>query len=261
VQRVESSIAGDVWHRLSSLDFMNEALLLAAVMVLWLFPNLIFLSAVTGRSFTEKVARHMGLNSDATHSLERLFPASSTSSGLTVGAIFFLVMAVLATVTVIQKLWATIFGVESPGGWDDIWRQFVWGAVAIGGSTGVSFLTHDLNKVSPALAAVVNFALLFLFFWLGMHLLLAGRVSWRDLVPPALVTTAFFLGFGAFSAFFLSDAVIANNKEYGPIGIVFILMTWLLALGVVLILGPVLGAAWRERHPGRRAERAAAGPG
>jgi membrane protein len=78
----------------------------------------------------------------------------------------------------------------------------------------------------------------------------------RDLVPSALITTAFFLGLGAFSAYFLSDAIVANDKQFGPIGVVFILMTWLLALGVVFILGPVVGVVWQDRRKARR--RAAA---
>jgi hypothetical protein len=40
---------------------------------------------------------------------------------------------------------------------------------------------------------------------------------------------------------------------------VFILMTYLLAVGVVLILGPVLGAAWTTVVEERRARRARAG--
>ena len=255
-RRVHRSFFGEVFHRLSTLDFMNQALLLAAVMVLWLFPNLIFLGAVTGRSLTESIERHMGLNSDASQSVEGLFQASSTSTGLTVGGVVFLVGAIIATVAVIQNLWQKVFDVEGPGGWSEFWRQLVWGAAALGGATAVSFVTHELNKVSPALATVVNFVMLFLFFWLGMHLLLAGRVSLRDLVPSALFTTAFFLGLGAFSAYFLSDAIVANSKQFGPIGVVFILMTWLLALGVVLILGPVVGVVWRDRRQAHR--RAAA---
>ncbi len=230
---------------------MNQALLLAAVMVLWLFPNLIFLNAAAGRSFTDNITRHMGLDSAATQSVRELFLDSSSSTPATVGSVVFLLGAIIATVAVVQNLWQNIFGVKGPGGWSEFWRQVVWGAAALAGATAVSFITHELNKDSPALATVVNFILLFLFFWLGMHLLLAGRVPLRDLVPSALFTTAFYLGLGAFSAYFLSDAVVANDKQYGPIGVVFILMTWLLALGVVLILGPVVGVVWRERRLAR----------
>jgi membrane protein len=254
----QKSTAGDVWDRLSSVDFMNQALLLAAVMLLWLFPNLIFLAAVTGRNFAASISGKMGLNAEATHDVENLFKSSSTSTAATVGAIAFLVLAILATVATIQKLWQTIWGLEGLGYWRESWQQFLWGFAALGVSAGVSYIQHELNPVYPGLAATVTFLVISVFFWVGKYLLLGGRVRYRDLIVPALVTSAFFLGLGAFSAAFLSDSVIANDKEYGPIGVIFIIMTWLLALGVVLILGPVVGVAIQERWRARRARKSAA---
>jgi membrane protein len=246
------STAADVWERLDSVDFMNQALLLAAVMLLWLFPNLIFLAAVTGRNFAQSISSHMGLNSEATQSVENLFKTSSTSTAATVGAVLFLVFAVTATVAVIQKLWQTIWGVEKLGYWHETWQQVLWGFGWLGVIAAVSYIQLDLNPVHPALAGFLSFLSMVAFLWLGMHLLLAGRVGYRQLIVPAVVTAVFFLGLGAFSAAFLSDAIISNDKEYGPIGVVFILMTWLLAVGVVFILGPVVGVALQERWARRR---------
>jgi membrane protein len=110
--------------------------------------------------------------------------------------------------------------------------------------------------VYPLLAGLASFTLLAVFFWIGMRLLLAGRVAYRRLIVPAVVTALFFLGLGVFSAIFLSDAIIANNKEYGPIGVVFIMMTWLLSVGVVFILGPIVGVALQERWARRQARQA-----
>jgi membrane protein len=247
------STAGDVWDRLSGVDFMNQALLLAAVMLLWLFPNLIFLTAVTGHDFAHSISSHMGLNAEATHSVEGLFKKSSQSTAATVGAIVWLVFAVTATVAVIQKLWQTIWGVEKRGYWTESWQQVLWGFGALGVAAAVSYIQQEVNKVHPFLAALLSVTLLAAFFWLGMRLLLHNRVPYRQLIVPAVVTALFFLGLGAFSAAFLSDAVISNDKEYGLIGVVFIMMTWLLAVGVVFILGPVVGVAlqerWARRHP------------
>jgi membrane protein len=119
----------------------------------------------------------------------------------------------------------------------------------------LSYIQHELNPVYPGLAALVSFSLIAGFMFVGMHLLLAGRVPYRALLVPAAVTSAFCLGLGAFSAVFLSDAVISNDKEYGSIGVVFIMMTWLLAVGVVFILGPVVGVALQERLARRNARR------
>jgi membrane protein len=250
------STAGDVWDRLDSVDFMNQALLLAAVMLLWLFPNLIFLAAVTGRDFAESISTHMGLNDEATRAVDNLFKSSSTSIAATVGAVAFLVLAVTATVAVIQKIWQTIWGVERLGYWHEIWQQVLWGFGALAVSAAISYMQHELNKVHPFLAGLASFTLLAVFFWIGMRLLLAGRVAYRQLIVPSMVTAAFFFGLAAFSAAFLSDAIISNNKEYGPIGVVFIMMTWLLAVGVVFILGPIVGVALQERWARRQARRA-----
>jgi membrane protein len=50
----------------------------------------------------------------------------------------------------------------------------------------------------------------------------------------------------AFSLFF-SGMVISNDKQYGPIGIIFALMAFLIAIGIVVILGAVVGIVWQER--------------
>jgi membrane protein len=78
--------------------------------------------------------------------------------------------------------------------------------------------------------------------------LLAGRVTWRYLIPAAVATGIFWTGMEiVFSAIF-SGQVTSYYQQYGPVGIVFALMTYFIAIGVVLILGAVVGIVWRERQ-------------
>ena len=44
-----------------------------------------------------------------------------------------------------------------------------------------------------------------------------------------------------------ASVVIADYNEYGPIGMIFALMAFLIAIGVVVILGAVVGLVWQER--------------
>jgi uncharacterized BrkB/YihY/UPF0761 family membrane protein len=46
---------------------------------------------------------------------------------------------------------------------------------------------------------------------------------------------------------FISGMIISDEKEYGPIGIISALMAYLIAIGVVIILGAVVGLVWQER--------------
>jgi hypothetical protein len=47
-----------------------------------------------------------------------------------------------------------------------------------------------------------------------------------------------------------SAMVISNEHTYGPIGTIFALLSYLIAIGVVVILGAVVGRAWHERSLG-----------
>ena len=48
-------------------------------------------------------------------------------------------------------------------------------------------------------------------------------------------------------SFIFSGTVISDDMKYGSIGVVFALMSWLIAIGVVIILGAIVGVVWRER--------------
>ena len=102
-------------------------------------------------------------------------------------------------------------------------------------------LVSGLIMLAAGLAAFTGF------WWFTMWLLLAGRISWRTLFPSACATGVFWLGMEVVFSFFFSGMVISNSKEYGPIGIIFALMAWLIAIGVVVILGAVTGIVWQER--------------
>jgi membrane protein len=86
------------------------------------------------------------------------------------------------------------------------------------------------------------------FLWWTMHFLLARRVPWTRLLPSALATGLFAAGLGVFSTLYFSSTIISDDRLYGPIGAVFDLVSWLIAIGAVVILGAVAGALWQERQ-------------
>ena len=57
----------------------------------------------------------------------------------------------------------------------------------------------------------------------------------------------FWLGMEAFFAVSFSGMVTSDDQKYGPIGTVFALMSYLIAIGVVVILGAVTGLVSHER--------------
>lgn len=98
------------------------------------------------------------------------------------------------------------------------------------------------------------------FFWWTMHFLLAGRVGWRRLVRPAILTAFFWIGLELFSAAYFSPAIISDSRLYGTIGVVFSLMIWFIAIGAMIVLGAVAGATWNQRKSRSRENRAGPAP-
>ncbi|MFI1068828.1 YhjD/YihY/BrkB family envelope integrity protein [Streptomyces puniciscabiei] len=87
-----------------------------------------------------------------------------------------------------------------------------------------------------------------------MRLLLTGAVAWRFLLPAALATGVAWTGLGWFSSRFFSDTIVANNQKYGPVGVVMVILSWLVAVGVVIHLGAVVGHEF-AKHRAMRSPR------
>ena len=109
------------------------------------------------------------------------------------------------------------------------------------------------QQVGPAGHHVLILAALFvidvLFWWWTAHVLLLGQVSWRALFPTGLATALCDAGLGVYSSIGFSKSIIHDDKRYGPVGVVMVLVTYFIAIGVVIHLGAVLGRMWNERHP------------
>jgi membrane protein len=80
-----------------------------------------------------------------------------------------------------------------------------------------------------------------------MWFLLGGRVPWRKLLPCAVATGAFWIGMLVVFHFISSGMVITYDQKYGPIGIIFALVSFFIAIGVVIILGAAVGLMWNDR--------------
>jgi membrane protein len=136
----------------------------------------------------------------------------------------------------------------------DIPRRLIWLALVVGWLWGVGLAGPAVRGAGgPALLAVIGLVVLTVFWWFTMWFLLAGRIFWRALFPSAVATALFWLGMDAVFSVVFSGMVTSDDKKYGPIGVIFALMSWLIAIGVVIILGAVAGVVWRERNLSFRA--------
>jgi membrane protein len=162
----------------------------------------------------------------------------------------FLVLSAIGIATNLQLWYQRVYDQPPSRDWmHQLVNRLVWVAGLL-----VNLWLHVKveRQVGPAGHHVLIFAALFvidvLFWWWTLHILLLGRVSWRELLPAGLATAFCYAGLGVFSSIFFSKSIISNEKSYGPVGVVMALVTYFIAIGVVVHLGAVFGRMWNERH-------------
>jgi len=104
--------------------------------------------------------------------------------------------------------------------------------------------------VGAVLTAALCLPLVLLWVRWMQWFLLAGRVRWSAVVPEACVTAACLAGFSVVTSVHLSRAIVWHADRYGPIGVVFVLMSWLTWFSTLLLGGAVVGHLLHLRRTG-----------
>lgn len=244
-QRLRTGVAGTLWSQLTAIDFFGHSFQLAALAFLCFFPFLIVITAAVGRDAAAVVAGWLGLDRPAAQAVASLFTPGQGQGTLTVPSAFLLVLGAVAVASVLQGWYQKVFDVPARG-WRNIRTQLYWLAALLTYGAAQAAVGRTLG--GPVLQSLVGFAFATLFWWWSMYTLLAGAVRWPAVFPAALVTGACWTGLGVFSSHYFSSAIVANQQKYGPIGIVMIILSWLVAVGVVIHLGAVVGRLYLDRR-------------
>ena len=249
-QKYSGSPADALWKRLNSVDFLNQGMIFAGTLLLCAFPVLIVADSVAGKSAPSNLARRLGLNRQAAGDLGHLFTSAHTTVASVTGfAWVFLILSGFAVAASLQGLYQRIFGLDSRTT-RDMPHALIWLVLVVAWFYGVGVAGPRVRAGGPAVFAIVGLVAFTCFWWATTWLLLARRIPWRPLLPSAIATGVFYLGMDAVFAVVFSGMVISDDRKYGPIGIVFCLMSYLIAIGVVVILGAVTGLVWQERRSG-----------
>ena len=255
LRRFEGSVPQEFWARLKSVGFGEWIILFGAAVLLSVLPMIILFSAMASTRIDDDISAHLGLSSRGAHIIARLFRSSTFR--FNVGVLISLLLAIAGTIAVarsVQLLYERAFETTPAKGKDSILRCAVWvlafSGLLIGDAAISGPLRHD--PLGAGLLPLVDLAAYGLFFWWTIHFLLGGKRSWSDTAPAAIATALFWIGLGLFSALYFSSSLVSDSHLYGPIGVVFTLVTWFIAIGAVITLGAVAGVVWTGRRSGFR---------
>jgi membrane protein len=253
-ERIDASRVGHVQRRFVQADLANQAMILAALALSLMLPVLVTLAALVplgaANSLPAVAGARLGLHASAVADLQHLFPSQAAvrGSSTVLGTLFTLVSA-YAWPTALQRGYEIAWGVTSRG-WRGLWRPLVWLVLFM--AVGAVLLALPRSGLADPWRTILLLVfwtpIIFVWSWWTQHFLLRGAVGWWLLVPGAIAMTVGLVAVRAFAAVWLSTAISYNYARYGPLGIVFMLLTWLIALSIIMLGGPVLGAALHERR-------------
>jgi membrane protein len=252
-QRYQGSLAQSFITQLKVLDFANQAMLFGAGLLVSLLPFVILLSAFASQRVDDDISLRLGLDHQAAGIVDQLFTsAPATLNASTITSLIFVTAGMFAVASSLQQIYEKAFRQEHRG-LRDWYRLLTW-IVVLGLAVVLETLASKAVRNLPGggwLAPLVTIAIMAPFFWWTMDFLLRGRIPWRTLFPAAIVTGVFYGGLGEFSRFYFSGTIISDSRTYGTVGAIFGIMTWLIAIGAVIILGAVAGVVWEDRRNNR----------
>ena len=253
VDWVKATTAGTFWSRLNAVDFMNSSMQFAVLAVLCLFPFVFFVSAESGGDARHALIARLGLDQRAAHAVNQLMSSGSHAvTDLSIAGLVMVLLGAFGIASTLQIWYQRVFDQPPATNWS---RQLTNRSIWLGGLV-VYLAVQDFSwtQLKQAGAArvttyIATFILALVFYWWTPHVLLMGRLTWRQLFPAALATAVCVTGLGVFSALLFSGQIVSGAADYGPIGVVTVLLSYLIGLAVCLHLGAVAGRMWNERGP------------
>ncbi len=228
------------WSELDQLGFVRSCINFAGLFVISFLPFLLLVSALFGSNFSHALALRSDLSPAAAGDVAVLF--AHKGGGVTSQSIIGLVLVVLGAESLagnLQTWYAKVFGCEIRG-WQGQVRRLWW----LGGALGFVALQYVFARhlrVSMA-ETVAQFFLAVLFWWWTLHCLLDGTLRWRRLFIAGLATAVLASVVGLLLSSFGSSSITSNQRIYGPVGTVSVLLEVLVGLGVATHLGAFLGS-------------------
>ena len=252
---------GTALHVHKRFSELNGAYLASGVTLagfLSLFPLLLVAIAAigfvssAGTEIANRAVEELGLTGTAAETVRQMITrAEDSRRAASIVGLAGLVWSGLGLVSALQYAINTSWQVTGRG-WKDKLKGMAWlggAAVLFLGSFVISaalnFLPGFLAPVGIAVGLVVNFGL-----WLWTLKALANvEVGWRALVPGAMVGAVGLEVLKLVGSVYLPRAVSSASALYGPLGVLFAVLAWLLFFGRLLVYSNVLNVVrWEEEH-------------
>jgi membrane protein len=234
---------------LLDIEVVDRSMALAGQAFAAMLPLLILLGALghtDGRDSVDSLIRRLKLSGDSATTLRHaVAPTTEVRGGTTLLGAALLIVAALAFTRALQRLYARVWGLKSPG-----WRGTGWGLLWLLAFSAFWSLQPLIADVADGTTATAISLAASACLWLVTPWLLLGRrVPWHRLLPQAVLTALGLSLLGIGAAYYVPAEMASSGRQFGFIGVAFVLLSWLFAVAAVVVVSAVVGAALVERGP------------
>ncbi|MEU1400879.1 YhjD/YihY/BrkB family envelope integrity protein [Streptomyces sp. NPDC005728] len=233
--------------RMVSVNIFDSATRLAAQCFLTAVPLLFVVAAYAPPTFRRQLVRSvhavLGLTGPAQAQLEQALQPTTQDLRQATGVIGGLMVLLSATAVsrAMQRLCKRAWEIPRAGTRVAPWRWVAWlllwlGAMLLQGPMRGGFGLGAWLGIPLALILQVGL------WWWTQHLLLGGRIGWKPLLPGAVITAVALVVLTSTAPVYMPRALNRALADYGSLGSVFLLLSWLIVVCVAVAVSISVGA-------------------
>ncbi|MER6483223.1 YhjD/YihY/BrkB family envelope integrity protein [Streptomyces virginiae] len=239
---------GRTLEQFARVNLLDCATRLAAQAFLGAIPAIFVIGALAPdwlrKQLVSTISGTLGLTGPALDQIRSVVHSSGddTATIASTGAVGVVITLLSATACsrALQRTCERAWHLPKAGARLAAWRWVAWLLVWL---TALLFQgpIQQAFGTGRVLGAVVSLISGTLLWWWTQHLLLGGRVAWLPLLPGAILVAvgASLVSWG--SRFYMPRALNHSLQQFGGLGLVFVMLSWLIMFFVVVTMGIALG--------------------
>ncbi|MER7674204.1 YhjD/YihY/BrkB family envelope integrity protein [Kitasatospora sp. NPDC096128] len=231
-------LAGQLIH----VNVLDTATRLAAQTFLTAIPVLFVLATLMPQevrsSVSDSLRTVLGLRGASLDEVKQVLQTGQTTTSDAFGAVGIVVTLLSATSCsrILQRLCERSWHLPHLAGRLAAWRWLAWLLVWLTALTLQGRLRAGFGA-GDGLGMVLYLITATLLWWWTQHLLLGGRVPWLPLLPGAVLTSAALTALAWTSRLYIPHSLNRSVAQFGPLGMVFTLLSWLIVMFTAITLG------------------------